>query len=75
MVREIWSKRALNQLERIVNFIKEDQSPSYAKIVVNKVLSSTRILEGTPQIGTVEPLLEHKKSEYRYLVVFSYNTR
>ena len=72
MVKVIWSHRATNQLERAVKYIREEQGLSYAKIVVEKILSSTRNLESTPRIGQVEPLLEHKKSEYRYLVVWSY---
>ena len=72
MVKVIWSHRATNQLEREVKYIREEQGFSYAKIVVEKILSSTRNLESTPRIGQVEPLLEHKKSEYRYLVVWSY---
>ena len=72
MVKVIWSRRATNQLERAVKYIREEQGISYAKIVVEKILSSTRNLESTPRIGQVEPLLEHKNSEYRYLVVWSY---
>lgn len=32
----------------------------------------TKNLETHSSIGQVEPLLKHKKSEYRYLIAFSY---
>ena len=72
MVKVIWSKRASGQLERNVKYIKDEQGVSYAETVLNKILSSTALLGGTPKMGRVEPLLAHKKTEYRFIVVWSY---
>lgn len=72
MVKIVWSKRAFDQLERAIRYIKEEQGSNYAEIVLNKVLEKTRLLENSPAIGQIEPLLKHKKSEYRYLIVWSY---
>ncbi|HEX9650955.1 MAG TPA: type II toxin-antitoxin system RelE/ParE family toxin [Cyclobacteriaceae bacterium] len=72
MVKIIWTKKAFSQLERAIKYIKEEQGHSYAEIVFNKTLEKTRLLENNPLIGQVEPLLKHKKSEYRYLIAWSY---
>ncbi|MEQ8553903.1 MAG: type II toxin-antitoxin system RelE/ParE family toxin [Cyclobacteriaceae bacterium] len=72
MVKVIWTKKAFSQLERAVKYIKEEQGLSYAEIVLSKILTSTQLLEKSPKMGTIEPLLEHKNSEYRFLVVWSY---
>ncbi|MFY0607286.1 MAG: type II toxin-antitoxin system RelE/ParE family toxin [Cyclobacteriaceae bacterium] len=72
MVKVIWTIRAFNQLERNIKYIRDEQGVSYAEIVLNKILSSTTLLEETPKMGKIEPLLEHKKSEYRFLIVWSY---
>jgi plasmid stabilization system protein ParE len=72
MVKVIWTKKAFNQLERAIKYIKEEQGATYAQIVLNKVLDKTRILENNANIGQIEPLLLHKKSKYRYLIVWSY---
>ena len=72
MVKVIWTKRAFNQLERAMKYIKEEQGTTYAEIVLNKTLEKTRLLEKSPKIGQAEPLLKHKKSEYRYIIVWSY---
>ena len=72
MVKVIWTKRAFSQLERAIKYIKEEQGVSYAHIVLTKTLEKTRLLEVTPKIGQSEPLLKHKKSEYRYIIVWSY---
>jgi plasmid stabilization system protein ParE len=72
MVKVIWTKKAFNQLERAIKYIKEEQGVSYAKIVLTKTFEKTRILENSPKIGQIEPLLKHKRSEYRYLIVWSY---
>jgi len=57
----IWTKKAFGQLERAVKYIKLEQGVSYAEIVLKKILSSTRLLSSSPEMGTIEPLLEHKK--------------
>ena len=72
MVKIIWTKKALGQLERIVKYINEEQGHSYAEKVLSEVLYSTSLLQGTPEMGTLEPLLAHKKFEYRFLLVWSY---
>lgn len=72
MVEVIWTNKAFGQLERAIKYIREEQGLSYAKIVLNKILQTTKLLENSPKMGTIEPLLAHKKSEYRFLVVWSY---
>ena len=72
MAEVIWTQKAVGQLERIVKYIKEEQGVYYATLVLNKVLDSTRHLDKHPKMGQIEFFLEHKKSEYRYLVVWSY---
>jgi len=72
MVDVIWTKKSVGQLERIVRYIEEEQGKYYAEIVLNKILNSTRNLDKHPKMGQVEFFLDHKKSEYRYLVVWSY---
>ena len=72
MVKVVWTNRAFGQLERAIKYIKEEQGISYAETVLTKILKSSELLERTPKMGRVEPLLEHKKSEYRFVVVWSY---
>ena len=72
MVKVIWTKKTLNQLERAIKYIEVEQGATYAEIVLKKTLEKTRLLEQNPKIGQVEPLLTHKRSEYRYVIVWSY---
>lgn len=72
MVKVTWTKRAFGQLERAIKYIKDEQGIFYAETVLNKILSTTSLLEENPKIGKIEVLLAHKKSEYRVLVVWSY---
>lgn len=72
MAYVIWTKKAFSQLERAVRYIKEESGTSYAEIVLDKILFSTRNLTQFPQMGQIEYFLSHKKSEYRYLLVWSY---
>jgi toxin ParE1/3/4 len=72
MAQVIWTKLATEQFERAVKYIQSEQGTYYASIVLNKILEAVKNLESYPEMGPVEPLLIHKKSEYRYLVVWSY---
>ena len=56
----------------LLNYIKEERGVSYASIVLDRIIKSVTLLSNHPQSGAVEPLLKHKKSEYRYLVAFAY---
>ncbi len=72
MVEVIWTKLSTNQLERAVKYIQKEQGTFYAELVLTKILDSVVRLENHPKIGQIEPLLKHKKNEYRYLIVWSY---
>lgn len=72
MVKIIWTRRAFAQLEKAVTYIKEESSAHQATLVLDKMLDSISGLIEFPQRGAIESLLRHKKTEYRYLVVFSY---
>ena len=72
MAKVVWSHRATSQLENSLRFIKEEQGISYSKVVCDRIFNSVRLLSTSPNMGQIEPLLKHKKSEYRYLIVGSY---
>lgn len=72
MVKIIWTNRAFGQLERSIKYIKEERGIAYAAIVLDKIVKSTSLLSSHPQMGTVESLLKHKKSEYRFLIAFAF---
>jgi len=72
MVKVIWTKRAFQQFERAIRFIREDQGIYYARIVHSKIIDAISHLEMHPFLGVQEPVLVHKKSDYRFIVVWSY---
>jgi len=72
MAQVKWTKKAADQLERATRYIKEEHGSTYAEIVLSRILRSTSFLASHPGMGSKEPLLAHKKHEYRYLVVWSY---
>jgi plasmid stabilization system protein ParE len=72
MVKIIWTNRAFGQLERAINYIREERGVSYASIVLDKITKSVLLLSNHPQLGPLEPLLKHKKSEYRFIGAFAY---
>lgn len=67
--RVVWSGRALADVESIAAFIASD-SPSYARIVVKKIVKLTRQLERFPKSGRVVP--EFQDQTIRELFSYSY---
>jgi len=64
-----WSKRALQDLESIAEYISAD-SPTYAGIVVKKVVAQTKTLANFPRAGRKVP--EFDDENIRELIVYSY---
>ncbi len=64
-----WSRRALNDLEGIAEYIAAD-SPTYAGNVVKKIVSQTKMLAQFPGAGRKVP--EFDDDDVRELIVYSY---
>jgi len=64
-----WSVEATDDLNRIAEYIKQD-SETYAKSVVRRILESTRKLQQFPRMGRIVPELGDENM--RELLVVSY---
>ena len=64
-----WSRRALRDLEAIAEYIAAD-SPTFAGVVVKKIVSRTRMLAQFPRSGRKVP--EFDNEDIRELIVYSY---
>lgn len=64
-----WSRRALQDLESIAEYIATD-SPTYAGIVVKKIVSQAKTLAKFPRVGRKVP--EFDDDNIRELLVYSY---
>ena len=70
MVHQVaWSRRALHDLESIAEFIAAD-SPTYASIVVRKVLNQTGMLAQFPRARRKVP--EFDDENVRKVIVYGY---
>jgi addiction module RelE/StbE family toxin len=67
--RVVWSRRASQDLEAIADYIASD-SPTYAGIVVKKVVKETRMLARFPKAGRKVP--EFDNEDIRELLIYSY---
>jgi toxin ParE1/3/4 len=64
-----WSRRALHDLESIAEYIAAD-SPTYAGIVVKKVVAQAKALANFPRAGRKVP--EFDDDSIREVPVYSY---
>jgi toxin ParE1/3/4 len=67
--RVVWSRRALHDVKEIAEYIAAD-SPTYAGIVVKKIVGHTRMLAQFPHSGRKVP--EFDDENIRELIVYSY---
>ena len=67
--RVVWSRRALQDLEAIAEYIAED-SPAYAAVVVKNIVHQTRQLSQFPRSGRKVP--EFDDENVRELLAYSY---
>jgi len=68
-LRVVWSRRASQDLAAIADYIAAD-SPTYAGIVVKKVVHQARALARFPRSGRKVP--EFDNENIRELLVYSY---
>ena len=71
-LRVFWTDTAINRLEDIFNYYKEQASLKIARDLVKKIIDRTIQLEKNPKSGRIEPLLKDRLFEYRYLVEGNY---
>ena len=67
--RIAWSPRALSDVEAIAEYIAAD-SATYARNVVRKIITATRILSRFPKAGRQVP--EYQNPRVRELFAYSY---
>jgi len=67
--RIIWSRRALQDLDAIAEYIAED-SPAYASVVLKTIISQTKTLSRFPRSGRKVP--EFDDEDIRELLAYSY---
>ena len=67
--RVTWSRRAVQDLEAIAEYIDTD-SPVYARIVVKKIANQTQALAKFPKLGHKVP--EFNDENVRELLAYSY---
>ena len=67
--RVVWSRRALRDVEGIAEYIAAD-SPTYAAIVLKKIVNQTRMLAQFPRAGHKVP--EFDDENVREMIVYSY---
>ncbi len=71
-LRVFWTDTAINRLEDIFNYFKEQASLKIARDLVKKIIDRTIQLEKNPKSGQIESLLKDRLFEYRYLVDGNY---
>ena len=59
--RIVWSSRAAQDLDSIIDYIAAD-SPAYAGTVLKNILNQTRVLARFPQLGRKVPEFDGRMS-------------
>ena len=67
--RVVWSRRALQDVEAIADYIAQD-SPAYAGVVIKSIINQTRTLARFPRSGRKVP--EFDDENVREVFAYSY---
>lgn len=70
-LRIIWDKKALEELEEILEYISKE-SRSGAQIVKTAIVETIKPLKKQPTIFSVDVLKENNDGSYRAFTVYSY---
>jgi plasmid stabilization system protein ParE len=71
-MRVKWTKPAKARLRDIFNYYNLNASPTVAQKIVNKIVTTTRILSHNPSGGQLEYLLEERPERFRRLIAGNY---
>jgi addiction module RelE/StbE family toxin len=69
MVKVIWTARSLQDIEEIGEYISKD-SPKYAKLTIEKLIDTTKLIEHNLLIGRIVP--EIKQRDFREIITGNY---
>ncbi len=69
MVRVIWTKNSLEELDEIARYVSRD-SPKYASILIKQIFELANNLEDFPKLGRIVP--EYKDPNLRELIYKNY---
>jgi len=69
MVKIVWTEQAYEDLESIFSYIRHD-SERYARLFVEKIITSVKRLEFMPESGRIVP--EVDKTHIRELIIGKY---
>ncbi len=67
-----WDVKATKQLKQIHDYFEENYSKQAAKKIINEIISKIDDLRTMPERYSREPLLAHKKENFRYFIVRSF---
>ncbi len=71
MVKVIITPSAIEDAEAIFSYYEACYSHSAANMLLKEFIAFARRLEQMPEMGPKEPVLEHLKKNYRYVVVWN----
>ncbi len=68
----IWSRFSENEIDNIYDYYKNRVNSKLATKIVKSILIAPDKLIKNPKIGAIEPFLEEREIEYRYIVSTNY---
>lgn len=72
VMKVLWTKFAMNSLNEIFIYYKENVSIIVAQNIKENIISGSRQLANQPLSESIEPLLIELKEEHRYLIRGNY---
>lgn len=67
-----WTKFALGQTREIFNYYSDIAGYETAESIIEGIINAPHKLSGKPELGQIEPILEGRPENFRYLIHKNY---
>jgi plasmid stabilization system protein ParE len=72
MLAVYWTRFAEKKLDNVFAYYSRNANVNIAKKLVVDIINKSITLENSPYIGQIEPLLQEREEQFRYLIYKNY---
>ena len=68
-MRVIWHPQAEDALDQVANYVREQFGAKRRNFFLQEVRKTTKILQHSPYIGSIDPLFDDRPVTYRSIII------
>lgn len=68
-MRVIWHPQAEDALDQVANYVRKQFGAKRRNLFLQEVRQTTKMLQRSPYIGSIDPLFDDRPIAYRYVII------